>query len=176
MPAKRRTTKARTTRAPRTPPATARLPKPQPVTPYLVVHDAAEAIEWYKQAFGAKEFSRIPSPDGKIMHAGITISGGQVFLSDVFPGSDLQAPTTIGGTAVNLHLWSKDCDKLWERAVAAGAKVAMPLEDQFWGDRYGKLTDPFGHSWALSRKAKLTKEEMARKQAEAMRRFGTGAP
>lgn len=168
MPAKRRTTKRKAK------PATTRPPKAQPVTPYLVVSDAAEALEWYKRALGAKEFSRIPSPDGKILHAGFTIGGGQVFLSDVFPGSDLQPPTAIGGTSVNLHVWHRDCDKIWERAVAAGAKVAMPLEDQFWGDRYGKITDPFGHSWAISRKAKMSKEEMARKQAEAMKQFGGG--
>jgi PhnB protein len=176
MPAKKKPTrsKSRTTArsAPRASRAASRPPKPQSVTPYLVVSDATEALEWYKRALGAKEFSRVPGPGGKIMHAGFTIGTSQVLLSDAFPGSDIQPPTTVGGTTVNLHIWTKNADKVWQAAVAAGAKVAMPLEDQFWGDRYGKLTDPYGHSWAVAAKSKLSKAELDRKREEAMRQFG----
>jgi uncharacterized glyoxalase superfamily protein PhnB len=158
---------AATTARPRIPYAT--------VTPYLAVSDAAAAIDWYKKAFGAKELSRMPAPSGKLMHAEIMIGDSRVMLSDVFPGSDVLEPRAVGGTTMNLHVHHRNVDKLWQQAVAAGARVVMPLDDQFWGDRYGKLTDPFGHSWALSYKAKMTKEEMARKQQEAMAAFAAGA-
>lgn len=153
-------------------PATPKPPKPQTVTPYLVVSNAKEALDWYKRAFGAKVFSLIPGPDDKVMRAGLTIGGSQVLLSDVFPGSNIQPPTSLGGTSFDLHLYHRDADRLWDRAVAAGAKVAMPFEDQFWGDKYGKLADPFGHSWAISRKSKLSKAELGAKRVEAMKRFG----
>jgi PhnB protein len=145
------------------------------VTPYLAVSDAAGAIEWYKRAFGAKELMRMPGPGGKIMHAEIMIGDSRVMLSDAFPQSDVQDPRTVGGTTANMHVYVRNVDKLWQQALAAGARVVMPLDDQFWGDRYGKLTDPFGHSWALSFKAKMTKEEMERKQREAMAAMGAGA-
>lgn len=166
MAAKRGRTK-RTARA-----ATPRPPKPQTVTPYLVVNKAAEALEWYKKAFGAKVFSTIPGPNNKIMHAGFTVGDSQVFLSDQFPGSSIEPPTSLGGTSFDLHIWHRNADKLWDRAVAAGAKVAMPFDDQFWGDKYGKLLDPFGHSWALSRKSKLSKAELEAKRVETMKQFG----
>lgn len=145
------------------------------VTPYLAVSDAAAAIDWYKKAFGARELTRMPAPGGRVMHAEVMIGDSRVMLSDVFPGSDVQDPRAIGATTANLHVYHKNVNKLWERALAAGARVTMPLENQFWGARYGKLTDPFGHSWALSYKAKMTKEEMARKQQEVMAAFGAGA-
>lgn len=166
MATKRRTS-ARKSRT-----ATPRPPKPQTVTPYLVVSKAAEAIDWYKRAFGAKVFSLIPGPNNMIMHAGLSIGRSQVFLSDEFPGSNIRPPTSIGGTSFDLQIWHRDADKLWDRALAAGAKVAMPYDDQFWGDRYGKVTDPFGHSWAISRKSRLAKAELEAKRAEAMKRFG----
>lgn len=172
MPPKRKpsTRKAKPATARRA--ATPRPPKPQTVTPYLVVSNATEALEWYKKAFGAKVFSLIPGPNNMVMHAGFTIGGSQVLLSDPFPGMDTQPPTTIGGTSVNLHVYHKDADKLWERALANGAKVAMPYDDVFWGDKYGKVTDPFGHSWAISRKSKLPKAKLDAMRAEAMKQFG----
>jgi PhnB protein len=154
-------------------PAAPRIPY-RTVTPYLAVGDAAAAIEWYKQAFGAKELSRMPGPGGKIMHAEVMIGDSRVMLSDTFPGSDVQDPRAMGGTTANLHIYQRNIDRLWARAVAAGARVVMPIENQFWGDRYGKLADPFGHSWALSFKAKMTKEEIERKQREAMAAMGMG--
>lgn len=163
-----RTTRRTTTRATTTTP---RAPKPQTLTPYLVVSNGTEALDWYQKAFGAKVFSTVPGPGGKVMHAGLTIGQSQLFLSDAFPGSDITPPTSIGGTTVNLHLQVRDADKVWQRATQAGAKVAMPLEDQFWGDRYGKLTDPFGHSWAVASKSKLSKAQLEAKRAEAMKQF-----
>lgn len=144
------------------------------VTPYLAIDNAAEAIEWYKKAFGAKEIQRSPMPDGKLMHAELKIGDSMVMLSDVFPGSDITDPRNLHGTTANLHLYSKDIDRIWKKAVEAGAKVTMPLENQFWGDRYGKLADPFGHSWGFSYPAKMTKAEKEKKREEAMRQLGSG--
>ncbi len=110
------------------------------------------------------------------MHAEIMIGDSRVMLSDSFSGSDTKDPHALGGTATYLHIVQKNIDRVWQRAVAAGARVTMPLENQFWGDRYGKLQDPFGHSWGLSYKAKMTKQEMERKRQEAMQAFGAGAP
>jgi PhnB protein len=173
-PAARRTVARQTARRARAAAPRSRIPY-QTVTPYLAVSDAAAAIDWYKRAFGARELSRMPTPDGKVMHAEILIGDSRVMLSDVFPGSDVQHPRAVGTTTINLHVYHRNVDRLWRQAIAAGATVTMPLDDQFWGDRYGKLTDPFGHSWALSFKAKMTKEERERKQREAMAMFGAGA-
>jgi len=146
------------------------------VTPYLAVGDAAAAIDWYKKAFGAKELTRMPGPGGKIMHAEVMIGDSRVMLSDVFPGSDTGDPQTLGATTSNMHIYHRNIDKLWRQAVAAGARITMPIEDQFWGDRYGKLKDPFGHNWGLSFKAKMTKEEMERKRQQAMAGMAGGSP
>jgi PhnB protein len=173
-PAARRTVARQTARRARAAAPRPRIPY-QTVTPYLAVSDAAAAIDWYKRAFGARELSRMPAPDGKVMHAEILIGDSRVMLSDVFPGSDVQHPRAVGTTTTNLHVYHRNVDRLWQQAIAAGATVTMPLDDQFWGDRYGKLTDPFGHSWALAFKAKMTKEERERKQREAMAMFGAGA-
>lgn len=140
------------------------------VTPYLSVGDAAGAIAWYKLAFGAKEVDRQPAPGGKVMHAHLRIGDSDVFLSDIFPGSDLNDPARVGAS-VSLHVWSRNVDKLWKGAVDNGAKVTMPLDDQFWGDRYGKLVDPHGHSWSLGWKSKLPKAELDRKREAAMQQF-----
>jgi PhnB protein len=143
------------------------------VTPYLAVGDAAGAIEWYKKAFGAKEVSRQLEPTGKVMHASLKIGDSVVFLSDIFPGSEMKDPR-YSGPSVNLHIYSKNVDSIWQKAVESGAKVTMPLEDQFWGERYGKLADPFGHSWGFSWKAKMSAAELARKREEAMKSMGSG--
>lgn len=125
-----------------------------PVTPYLCVDGAADAIEFYKRAFGAQELLRMPTEDGKrLMHAALLINGGPVFLSDYFDeaaGMQVADPRRLGGTPVTIHLNLADVDATWDQAVAAGAEIAMPLETQFWGDRYGQLRDPFGHMWSLA--------------------------
>jgi PhnB protein len=141
-------------------------PVPPPLAPYLVVDDAKAAIAFYEKAFGAKELSRQPTPDGsKLIHAALDINGGLLMLSDDFPemsGGAKRTPTALGGTPVTLHLDLPDVDAMFDRAVKAGARVAMPLADQFWGDRYGKLVDPFGHSWSLAtRKSQPSEAELA---------------
>jgi len=144
------------------------------VTPYLSVDGGVAALEFYKHAFGARELQRSTTPDGKLVHGRIRIGDSIVMLSDVFPDSSTAAPASIGTTTVTLHIYTKDVDALWDRAVAAGAKVAMPLENQFWGERYGQLLDPFGHRWSLSMRVKMSKAEMAAKQKEAMSSFARG--
>ena len=123
----------------------------QHVTPHLVVSDAAAAIDFYAKAFGAREFFRMPAPDGnKLMHAELRIGESPLMLTDEFPEMGSQSPSTLGGTAVTIHLYVEDVDAVYERAVAAGATAVMPPQDMFWGDRYGRLLDPFGHSWSLA--------------------------
>jgi PhnB protein len=139
------------------------------VTPSITVRGAAEAIEFYKKAFGAKELSRMPGPDGKLMHAEIKIGDSIVMLSDEFPAMGSSSPLTVGGTSASLMIYTKDVDALFNQALAAGAKVTMPLSDMFWGDRYGQVADPFGHKWQLAtRKENLTAREMAKRGAAAM--------
>jgi len=105
------------------------------VTPYLAISGAAAAIDWYKKAFGAKELARQPTPDGKLMHARIRIGDSIVMMSDVFPGANAQAADVLGNSPVTLHVYVKNVDKFWHQAVDAGAKVTMPLDNQFWGER-----------------------------------------
>jgi len=130
-------------------------------TPSLVVSNSKEAIEFYKKAFDAKEIYQMPAPDGKIMHAMVQIGDSFVMMSDEFPGMGCKSPTSNGGTTVNLHLYVEDADKTFNRAVKAGAKVTMPIMDAFWGDRFGTISDPYGHSWAIATHQKdLSPEEM----------------
>jgi len=117
------------------------------VTPYLSVQGAAEAIEFYKNAFGAKEVMRMPGPNGKLGHAEISLGDSRVMLSDEYEEMDFLGPRTRGGTTVQLHVYVKDCDAQVEKAVAAGAKLVRPVKDQFYGDRTGCVEDPFGHVW-----------------------------
>ena len=138
------------------------------VTPYLVIKGAAEALEFYKKAFGAKELSRQPTPDGKLLHASMKIGGSIVMLMDEFEGADPKAPISAGTTTVMMHIYTSNVDKFWERAVESGAKVLLPLDNQFWGERYGQLTDPFGHRWSVSMQVKMSKEEKEAKQQQAM--------
>ena len=119
-------------------------------TPSLVVNDSKEAIEFYKKAFDAKEIYRFPTPDGKILHAMIQIGDSFVMLSDEFSSMGLRSPATIGGTPVSLHLYVEDADGIFKKAVSAGAIITMPLMDMFWGDRFGTVMDPYGHSWAIA--------------------------
>lgn len=120
------------------------------VTPHLVCAGAAEAIEFYKKAFGAAEAARLPGPGGKLMHAMIRIGGSAVMLVDEMPEWGSLGPKALKGSPVTIHLYVEDVDAFVARAVKAGAKVTMPLEDAFWGDRYGKLEDPFGHHWSVA--------------------------
>jgi PhnB protein len=131
-------------------------------------------MEFYQKAFGAKELARETTPDGRLIHGRLRIGDSMIMLSDVFPGGDVASPSTVGTTTVTLHLYSKDVDALWDRAVAAGAKVTMPLENQFWGERYGHLLDPFGHHWSLSMRVRMSRTEMAEKRAQAMSSFDRG--
>ncbi len=132
------------------------------VTPHLVVDGAGEAIEFYKKAFGAEESFRMPSPDGKVMHAEIRIGNSPIMLADEFPEYGSMGPKSVGGSPVVVHLYVNDVDATVERAVKAGAKVTMPVMDMFWGDRYGKLEDPFGHKWSVATHTQdLTPDEIA---------------
>lgn len=144
------------------------------VTAYLSVAGGVSAIEFYKKAFGARELLRRVTPDGKLIHGRLKIGDTIVLLSDVFPDSETAAPSSIGTTTVTLHIYTKNVDALWDRAVAAGAKVTMPLESQFWGERYGHLLDPFGHRWSLSMRVKMSRGEMDSKQREAEAAFARG--
>lgn len=122
------------------------------VIPHLCVDDAPAAIDFYVKAFGATELGRVPHPDGRIVHAAIQINGFTIMLNDDFPEFDngkSQTPKAFGGTPVTIHLTVTDVDARFAQAVEAGAEVIMPLDEQFWGDRYGMVRDPFGHQWSL---------------------------
>ena len=139
------------------------------VTPHLVLNDTPKAIDFYKRAFGAEEKCRMPGPDGRIMHAQIRIGSSEVFLADEHVDwGGPPSPLALGNSPVSLHLYVDDVDAVFDRAVAAGATVAMPVQDMFWGDRYGKVIDPFGHHWSLaSHKEDLTAEQMQERSAAA---------
>jgi PhnB protein len=120
------------------------------ITPQLVVKGVAQAVAWYTKAFGANELLRNTAPDGEsIMHSELLLGDSRFFVVDEFPGS-MTSPATLGGTPVTLHLYVHDVDALFAKAVDAGATVLMPVADQFWGDRYGMLADPFGHRWSIA--------------------------
>lgn len=120
------------------------------LTPHLVCAGAADAIEFYKQAFNAVELMRLSGPQGKLIHAAIRIGDSAIMLADESPDCGSCGPLTLKGSPVTLHLQVENADALFEQAVNAGAKVIMPLDDMFWGDRYGVIEDPFGHHWALA--------------------------
>lgn len=120
------------------------------VTPHLVCAGAAEAIEFYKRAFGAVEVARMPDPQGKLMHAQIRIGDSALMLVDEFPEWGALGPKSLKGSPITIHLCVEDVDAFVARAVAAGAKLTMPVQDMFWGDRYGRLEDPFGHLWSVA--------------------------
>jgi PhnB protein len=119
------------------------------VTPHLVCAGAADAIEFYKKAFGAVEVTRLPGAQGKVMHATIRIGDSAVMLVDESPEWGMLGPKSLKGSPVTIHLYVDDADAFVARAVKAGAKLTMPVDDMFWGDRYGKLEDPFGHQWSV---------------------------
>lgn len=135
------------------------------VTPYLCVKGGAEAIEFYKKAFGATEVMRMGAPDGKVGHAEIQIGDSRVMLADEFPEMGFLSPKTIGGSPVMMHVYVEDVDTTISRATGAGAKLTRPVADQFYGDRAGQVEDPFGHRWYVStHKEDLTPEEIDKRR------------
>jgi uncharacterized glyoxalase superfamily protein PhnB len=139
------------------------------LTPFLTVRDAVRAIEFYKQAFGAQERGIMKGPDGKVMHAELKIGDSIIMLSDEFPDYGALSPLSNGGAGMGLHIYVDGVDAAFDRAVKAGAQVEMPVTDQFWGDRYGKLKDPFGHKWSIATHIKdMSADEMKRGMDEAM--------
>jgi PhnB protein len=133
------------------------------ITPHLVVRGVAAAVAWYTTAFGADELLRNAAPDGeRIMHCEMLLGDSRFFVVDEFPGA-AWSPVSLGGTSVTLHLYVEDVDGLFERAVAGGAEVILPVSDQFWGDRYGMLRDPFGHRWSIASRV----EDLSPKQLQA---------
>ena len=134
------------------------------VTPYLAIKDGVKALEFYKQAFGATEVTKLVMPDGRLGHAEIRIGDSMIMLSDEFPEYGGKAPTTLGGSPVNIHLYVEDVDGFVKRAVEAGAKEKKPITDQFYGDRSGQIEDPFGHLWwVATHKEDVPPEEMQRR-------------
>jgi uncharacterized glyoxalase superfamily protein PhnB len=137
------------------------------VSPHIVIKGAGQAIDWYKKAFGAEELFRMPAPDGSIMHAEIRIGDSPIMIAEEFPTMGVKGPKSIGGSPVTIHLYVKDVDKVYNQAVAAGATAAMPPADMFWGDRYGKLIDPYGHHWSVATHMEdLTPEQCSQRAAE----------
>lgn len=134
------------------------------VTAHLVIRDAARALDFYRDALGAQELFRMPGPDGKLMHASMRIGDSIVMLNDEMEGQ--VSPQTLNGTPVTLHVYTEDADALFQRAVGAGATVAMPLTNMPWGDRYGLVADPFGHTWAIASRVELVSPD------EVMKRMG----
>jgi PhnB protein len=136
------------------------------ITPALTCKEAGRAMDFYKQVFGATEIMRMPGPDGKVMHAELRIGDSVIFVADEFPGMSC-APTPGATNPVYIFMYTENVDATFNRAVATGAKVDMPLMDQFWGDRYGKITDPFGHQWGLAQHVEdVAPEEMKRRGDE----------
>jgi uncharacterized glyoxalase superfamily protein PhnB len=138
------------------------------VTPHLVCAGAADAIEFYKQAFNATEVGRMVGPQGKLIHAMIRIGDSSVMLVDEFPEWRSLGPKSLKGSPVTIHLYVEDVDAFVKRAVAAGAKMTMPLDDMFWGDRYGKLEDPFGHQWSVATHIRDVSPEEMRQAVQKM--------
>ena len=137
------------------------------ITPHFVIKNAAKAIDFYVKAFGAKELCRMPGPDGSIMHAEVEIGGARVMIGEENLEWECKGPKTLGGSPVTIHLYVKDADATFKQAVDAGATGAMPPTDMFWGDRYGKVIDPFGHHWSIAtHKEDPTPEEMQKRMEE----------
>lgn len=139
------------------------------VCPHLTVDDAAAAIDFYVNAFGAEELGRVPGPNGKLIHAAVNINGSTILMNDDFPemsDGKSMTPKALGGTPVTIHLTVTDVDTKFARAVDAGATVVHPLEDAFWGDRYGVVRDPFGHQWSMGQPMR---EVSPQEIAEAMK-------
>ena len=142
---------------------------------YLAVEDASTAIDFYKQAFGAEETIRMPGPDGSVAHAELQIGDSKLMLSDPFPQSDVRPPAERGGPTASVFMYVDDVDAVFEQAQVAGATVSSPLENMFWGDRFGSLTDPFGHVWSIATHIEdVPEDEMAERAAAAMAGMTSG--
>jgi len=140
------------------------------VTPYLIVTGAANALDYYKMAFDAQEIMRMPGPDGKIMHAELQIGSSRIMLADESPQMGHKSPQTLGGSGTGLMLYVTDVDDTFQRAVSGGGKVVQPVKNQFYGDRSGTLSDPFGHQWTIATHVEdVAPEEMKRRMDEAMK-------
>ena len=148
----------------------AKVPQPS-ITPYLTVNDAADALDFYKRAFGAEETMRLVEPSGRIGHAEIMISGSPIMLSDEYPELDALSPRTRGGSTVGIHVYVEDVDEVFARAVAEGATPVRPVKDEFYGDRSGKLIDPFGHVWYIAtKKDDLSAAEVTNRYDDLMKK------
>jgi PhnB protein len=146
------------------------------VSAYLAVDDAARAIDYYTRAFGAKESVRMDGPDGKIGHAELEIGDSRIMLSDPFPQASTRPPKELGGTSASVFMYVEDVDAVVKQAVDAGATVTMEVADQFWGDRFGTITDPFGHVWSIATHVEdVPPEEMAERAKSAMAAMGSNA-
>jgi len=143
------------------------------ITPHLVVKDGNTAIAFYKKAFGAKEIARMPGPDGKsIMHSELQFGDSFVMLNDEFPQMGIYGPSADKRSPVTIHLYVDDVDEVFRKAIAEGAKETMPVRDQFWGDRYGKLLDPFGHQWSIATHIEdVPPDEMKARAKKAFKEF-----
>ena len=146
------------------------------VVPYLTVAGGADAIDFYVKVLGATERGRMPAPGGKVGHAELEIGDSMIMLSDEMPGSGNRSPKSLGGSPVSLFVYVENVDSVFDQAVKAGAKGDMPPQDMFWGDRFGKLTDPFGHSWALATHIEdVAPAEMEKRAKAAMAQMAQGA-
>ncbi len=146
------------------------------LTPHMTVRDAARAIEFYKKAFGAVERGVMKGPDGKVMHAELRIGDSIFMLADEFPEFGGLSPLSTGGAGMGLHIYVEDVDSAFDRAIGAGGTVEMPVADMFWGDRYGKLVDPFGHKWSIATHTRdVSMKEMEEAQEEFMSRMPKSA-
>jgi PhnB protein len=142
------------------------------LTPHLIVRNAGKALDFYKKAFGAEEIFKMPTPEGKIGHAELKIGDSILMMCDEWPGM-ASSPQTVGGTSVTLHLYVQDVDTAYKKAIAAGCTSTMPVQDMFWGDRYGKLKDPFGHEWSIAtHKQDLTPAQIAEGAKKAFSEMG----
>jgi uncharacterized glyoxalase superfamily protein PhnB len=136
------------------------------ITPHLIIRGAAQAITFYQQAFGAEELCRMPSPDGKVLwHAELQIGTSRLFLCDEFPDMGSRSPQSLGGTPVTIHLQVDNADTAFQKAVSAGATILTPLQNMFWGDRYGRLRDPFGHEWSIAQRLEHVPAETLQQRA-----------
>jgi PhnB protein len=145
------------------------IPEGYHITPYLAVDDAAAAIEYYQKVFGAKERSRMDAPDGRIGHAELEIGGSLLMLADAFPQFATRSPSELGGTSASIFMYVEDVDAVVKKAIDAGGTSTMEVADQFWGDRFGSVKDPFGHVWSLATHVEdVPPEEMAERAKAAM--------
>jgi uncharacterized glyoxalase superfamily protein PhnB len=145
---------------------------PYAIKPHLVITGGAKAVEWYQKALSAKLLTMTPMPDGRLMHAELAFGDATIMVADSFPERGQQSPKELGGTPVVISLQVPDCDKIWKQAIEAGATVRFPINDMFWGDRYGQIVDPFGHVWGIStHKEDVSPAELDQRAKAAMKQM-----